>query len=101
MKPFKNTKLGEWLKTNAPKALDFVGDVLPDKGVLGILKNIIGSSTDIPAEQKLEFERLLADHEKKCMPWKFRIGIVPEDAKQNLQRLPAILITWCGSCLFL
>jgi hypothetical protein len=65
MKPFKNTKLGEWLKTNAPKALDVVGDVLPDKGVLGILKNIIGSSSDIPAEQKLEFERLLADHEKE------------------------------------
>jgi hypothetical protein len=64
-KPFKESKLGSWLKTNAPKALDIVGDVLPDKGVLGILKNIISSDPEIPAEQRLEFEKLIADHEQE------------------------------------
>jgi hypothetical protein len=64
-KPFKETKLGSWLATNAPKALAVVGDVLPDKGVLGVLKNIIDSTPDIPQEQRLEFEKLCYDHEQE------------------------------------
>lgn len=64
-KPFGETKLGSFLKDKAPKVLDYVGDVLPDKGVLGIVKNIIDRDPEIPAEQKLEFEKLLQDHEKE------------------------------------
>jgi hypothetical protein len=62
-KPIKDTKLGQWLSKNAPKALEVVGDVLPDKGVLGIVKNII-SKDDLTPEQKQEFDKLAADHEK-------------------------------------
>lgn len=53
----KDTKLGQWLKTNTPKVLDVVGDVLPDKGILGIVKNIIDMDNSVLPEQKLEFER--------------------------------------------
>ena len=38
-KKIKDTKLGAWLKSKAPKVLDVMGDALPDKGALGIVKN--------------------------------------------------------------
>ena len=38
----KNTNLGKWLKEKAPSVLDTVGDLLPDSGGLGIVKNLIG-----------------------------------------------------------
>ena len=34
-KKFKDTKLGKFLKDKAPNILNIVGNVLPDKGVLG------------------------------------------------------------------
>jgi hypothetical protein len=64
-KPFKETKVGQWLKEKAPKALDVIGDVLPDKGVLGIVKNLIDRDPEIPDEQKLEFEKLAKEHEQE------------------------------------
>ena len=57
-KKFKDTKVGEWLSKNAPKVLDVVGDVLPDKGILGVVKNLIDKDPDISLEQKMEYERL-------------------------------------------
>ena len=53
----KDTKLGQWLKKNAPKALDVVGDALPDQGVLGIIKNLIDGSPDMSPEQMAEFNK--------------------------------------------
>ena len=40
-KKIKNTGLGKWLKSKAPNILDTVGDLLPDKGGLGIVKNLL------------------------------------------------------------
>ena len=37
-KKLKDTKVGQWLKEKAPSVLDVVGDVLPDRGVLGVVK---------------------------------------------------------------
>jgi hypothetical protein len=51
-KKFKDTKVGKFLKEKAPKILDTVGDVLPEKGVLGIVKNIISSSDELSSEDK-------------------------------------------------
>ena len=49
----KNTKLGAWLKGKAPKVLDVVGDLLPDQGALGVVKNLLDKEPDIdPAEAK-------------------------------------------------
>lgn len=61
MKPLKETKLGKWLKDKAPKILDTVGDVLPDRGVLGIVKNLIDSDPEIAPEDKLEYAKLERD----------------------------------------
>jgi hypothetical protein len=72
MKPFKESKLGQWLKEKAPKVLDTIGDVLPSGGVLGIVKNLIDNNEDLTPEQKLEFEKLHKEHEAEIMALEVR-----------------------------
>lgn len=58
-KKFRDTKVGQFLKTKAPKILDKVGDLLPDAGVLGIVKNLIDSSPDLsPADKAMAHEQI-------------------------------------------
>lgn len=64
MEKVKNTKLGDWLRDKAPKILDTTGELLPDKGVLGVIKRLVDSDPDITPEQKMEFERLAAETEQ-------------------------------------
>lgn len=40
-KKFKDTKVGSFLSKVAPSIIGTMGDVLPDSGVLGIVKNLI------------------------------------------------------------
>ena len=54
----RDTKLGEWLSEKSPKILDVVGDLLPDQGVLGVVKRLVDSDPDITPQEKLEFEKL-------------------------------------------
>jgi len=54
----KDTKIGKWLKEKAPKVLDVVGDLLPDQGYLGVVKNLISSDPDVSPEQEAEFEQM-------------------------------------------
>ena len=57
MDKIKDTKLGEWLKKKAPNVLDTVGELLPDKGGLGIVKNLIKKEPGIdPAEAKAKID---------------------------------------------
>lgn len=63
MNKIKDTKLGEWLKEKAPQVLDTVGDLLPEKGVLGVVKNLLDKEPGITHEQKLEFEKLQFEQE--------------------------------------
>ena len=52
-KKIKDTKLGGWLKGKAPKILDVVGDLLPDQGALGVVKNLLDKEPGVdPAEAK-------------------------------------------------
>jgi len=69
-KKFKDTKLGAFLKEKAPKLLDKVADFLPDKGALGILKNIIDKDPEVKAEiakmtpqDRIAFDKLQLDFE--------------------------------------
>ena len=57
-KKLKDTKVGQWLGKNAPKVLDVVGDLLPDQGALGVVKNLIQGDPDIEPSQKAEFARM-------------------------------------------
>ena len=53
MEKIKYTKLGGWLKTKAPGILSLVGDLLPDKGGLGIVKNLLDKEKGVdPGEAK-------------------------------------------------
>ena len=58
-KKFKETKIGAFLANKAPKVLAAIGDVLPDQGGLGVVKNIISSDTKIKAIDKEEAMRLI------------------------------------------
>ena len=51
-KKFKDTKVGKFLKSKAPNILNGIGDILPDKGALGIVKNLISSDDNIGPEDK-------------------------------------------------
>ena len=51
-KKFNETKIGAFLKSKAPKVLSALGDILPNQGTLGIVKNLISSDTKIKAVDK-------------------------------------------------
>lgn len=48
----RDTKFGALLKDKAPKVFEVIGDVLPNSGALGLVKNIIQHSDDIDPETK-------------------------------------------------
>ena len=58
-KKFKDTKVGVFLKEKAPKILDSIGDLLPNQGVYGIVKNLISQDEALPVKDKEEALRLL------------------------------------------
>lgn len=49
----KETKFGGFLKKVAPKLFDKIGDVLPDRGVLGVVKNLIDKDDEMTEQQKI------------------------------------------------
>lgn len=53
------TRVGNFLNKTAPHILDIVGDVLPDKGALGIVKNLISTDKKLTESQKAEALELL------------------------------------------
>ena len=60
-KKFSETKVGAFLSKAAPGILGTVGDVLPDQGVLGMVKNLIQKEPDtvLPPEDKEKAMKLL------------------------------------------
>lgn len=50
-KKLKDTKVGQWLREKAPSVLDVVGDVLPDRGVLGVVKNLVDKDPTLDSEE--------------------------------------------------
>ena len=47
----KDTGLGKWLKSKAPNVLNVVGNLLPDSGGLGIVKNLIDKDPDVDTNE--------------------------------------------------
>jgi hypothetical protein len=68
----KNTNLGKWLKEKAPNVLDTVGDLLPDQGALGIVKNLIDKQyPDLsPEEVKAKIDAEIAFQNNVTERWK-------------------------------
>ncbi len=61
---FKDTVVGKFINEKAPHILNIIGDVLPDKGTLGIVKNIISNDPDLTPEEKQEIHARLVDFYK-------------------------------------
>lgn len=57
-KKFKDTKVGQFLLNKVP---DFASGVLPDKGVLGVVKNLIDGEPDLSAEEKAQMHQELVE----------------------------------------
>jgi hypothetical protein len=67
----KDTNLGKWLKDKAPSVLDTVGDLLPDQGALGIVKNLLDNDDSVdPAEAKAMVEAEIAYQNNVTERWK-------------------------------
>lgn len=60
-KKFGSTKVGLWLKKNAPEVLESVGDAIPGAGLLEVIGNALKGDPGITPEQELEFDRLAVE----------------------------------------
>ena len=71
----KDTNLGKWLKEKAPSVLDTVGDLLPDKGALGVVKNLLDKDPNIsPEEAKARVEAEVQFQNNVTERWKADMG---------------------------
>jgi hypothetical protein len=71
----KDTRLGGWLKDKAPKVLDIVGDLLPDQGALGVVKNLLDKEPGVdPAEAKAMIDAEVQFQNNVTERWKADMG---------------------------
>jgi len=61
MNKLKDTKVGKLLKEKAPQVLALAGNLLPDKGLLGIVKNIVQDDKTLTSEEKTQLHKELVD----------------------------------------
>jgi len=74
-KKIKDTGLGKWLKEKAPNILDVAGDLLPDQGALGIVKNLLDKEPGVdPAEAKARVDAEIAFQNNVTERWKADMG---------------------------
>ena len=74
MEKIKDTKLGKWLKSKAPNVLNTVGDLLPDQGALGLVKNLIDKDPEVDTAEgtamvdaEIEFQKNVTERWKADM----------------------------------
>ena len=75
MKKIKDTKLGSWLKSKAPQVLDVVGDLLPDSGGLGVVKNLIDKDPEVDSvDAQAQIDAEVRFQENVTERWKADMG---------------------------
>ena len=90
----KDTNLGRWLKSRAPKVLETVGDLLPDSGGLGVVKNLLDmDSTVDPEEAKAILDAEIAYQNNVTERWKADMS---SDIKLAKYIRPVTLIVLMG-----
>ena len=57
-KKFNETRVGAFILNKVP---DFAAKLLPDKGVLGVVKNLIDDDPSIPPEAKIQMHKELVE----------------------------------------
>ena len=97
-KKFKETKVGVFLKEKAPKILNSVGNILPDNGVYGVVKNLITIDKEItPADKETALKLLeqdIAEMENISKRW---ASDMTSDSwlSKNTRPLTLIYLTLC------
>ena len=66
-KKFKDTKVGKFLNKSGSNLGDGLGDVLPDKGFLGVLRNLITADDTLPPQDKETALKLLEMDEMELL----------------------------------
>ena len=57
-KKFKDTKVGQFILKKIP---GFVGNILPQKGVLGVVKNLIDNEPELTSQDKIQLHNELIE----------------------------------------
>ena len=70
-KKIKDTNLGKWLKEKAPSVLNTVGELLPNQGALGVVKNLLDKEPGVdPVEAKAKVDAEIAFQNNVTERWK-------------------------------
>lgn len=97
-KKFKETKVGVFLKEKAPKILNGIGDILPDNGVYGVVKNLITTDKEMsPADKETAMKLLemdLAEMQSVSDRWQYDMKSDSWLSK-NTRPLALIYLTIC------
>ena len=98
----KETKLGAWLKEKAPNVLGTVGDLLPDQGALGLVKNLLDKEPGIdPAEAQAKIDAEVKFQENVTERWKADMGSDVKLAKLiRPLTLIALMSMFCLTMIF-
>jgi len=101
-KSLKETKIGAFLASKAPKVLNAIGDVLPDEGTLGIVKNLITSDNKIKAIDKEQAMKLIeqdiAEMKQVSNRW---VSDMKSDSWLSKNTRPLALIFLTASAVFM
>ena len=93
-KKIRDTGLGKWLAEKAPNVLGTVGDLLPDQGALGVVKNLLDKEPGIdPSEAKAKVDAEIAFQNNVTERWKADMG---SDVKLAKLIRPVTLIALMG-----
>ena len=96
-KKIRDTKLGAWLREKAPGVLNTVGDLLPDSGALGVVKNLLDKEPGVdPAEAKAMIDAEVQFQNNVTERWKADMG---SDVKLAKYIRPVTLI--CLMAMFM
>ena len=102
MKKFKDTKVGKFLLSKGSDIAGIVGDVLPNNGVLGLVKNVLDKDDSMPQQDKEIALELLKQDEIEMQEVTKRLE---SDNEHNVTRLVrpvsyAAMFVLYMSCIF-
>jgi hypothetical protein len=103
-KKIKDTKIGAFLASKAPKVLTAIGDILPDQGTFGVVKNLITSDSKIKAVDKEQAMMLIEQdlQELKEISGRWRADMKSDSwLSKNTRPLTLIYLTFASTTLII
>lgn len=103
-KKLKETKVGSFLASKAPALLSKIGDILPDQGTFGVVKNLITSDTKIKAVDKEQAMKLIEQdlQELKEISGRWRADMKSDSwLSKNTRPLTLIYLTFASTILII